>query len=33
MILKNKKAGSMVSLFMVMMLVLAMLQGCGGKPA
>lgn len=33
MILKNKKAGSMASLFMVMMLVLAMLQGCGGKPA
>ena len=33
MILKNKKAGRIISFFMVMVLALTMLQGCGGKPA
>lgn len=33
MMFKNKKAGRMVSLLIIMVLALTMLQGCGGKPA
>lgn len=31
--IRNKKTGRIISLFMVLVLALTMLQGCGGKPA
>lgn len=31
--IRNKKTGRIVSLFMILVLALTMLQGCGGKPA